>query len=115
MATKKKKKKGDGDKPSHRDCRFVGGPRDGETLRLAYVPMEWVRLMYPTWCTYQWDGQDYVYRGVDPPPGPEAQEGGTREPWVAGLEPGEVSAAQQYIGTDAYRRGVEAADGTTTA
>lgn len=113
MAGGKKKKKSEGDdRPSHRIYRLVGGPRDGETMRLAPDPQEWIRLAFPEWCTYQWDGQDYVYRGTEPPPKVEAAVEQQREAWTPGLAPGQVSAAQQYINTEPYRRGVEAANGT---
>lgn len=54
--------------PASLDFKFVGGPRDGDTIRLANPPWGWIRLGMPEWSTYQFDGAVFRYRGVEPPP-----------------------------------------------
>lgn len=55
---------------------FVGGPRRGARLRLAWPPSQYVRLGLPTFATYEYDDIDncYVYLGTELPPSPEQAE-----------------------------------------
>lgn len=52
------------------DADFVGGPRDGDKMRIAYPPMPYCRLAFPEWCTYEWSEteQAYLYIGTEPVP-----------------------------------------------
>ena len=45
-------------------AEFVGGPRDGDTLRLVNPPPAKIRLAFPVWCTYQWDKKIKKYRYI---------------------------------------------------
>lgn len=65
---KKKKASTKTDVPPALDFRFVDGPRDGTSLRLANPPRRFIRLAFPDWCTYEFDGEVYRYFGPDPIP-----------------------------------------------
>lgn len=46
MAKKKEKKK------TAEEVELVGGPRDGDRIRLVYPPPARIRLAFPEWCNY---------------------------------------------------------------
>jgi len=71
LAKKKAKKKSE--TPEERGWfafLFVGGPKKGQRIRLAWPPKPYIRLGIPEWSTYEYDEIDncYVYLGTEPPP-----------------------------------------------
>ncbi len=63
-----------------RRVAFKGGPYDGLRMTVGKNLMrEYMRLGFPEWATYRWDGDEtlYVYFGPDPAP---AGAGTVRKP-----------------------------------
>lgn len=45
---------------------FVGGPRDGEKIRVSNPPSKLLRLAVPSWATYEYNGKEYEHIGDIP-------------------------------------------------
>lgn len=49
---------------------FVGGPKDGESIRLCDPPVKFFRTAIPEWCTYEFNEKEekYFYKDSEPIP-----------------------------------------------
>lgn len=53
--------------PNDKEYTLVGGPRDGDTMRLIYPPPPVMRLAIPEWATYHYDKNLDTFRFVEEP------------------------------------------------
>lgn len=69
---KKQKTEADYAKEPARIFSFVGGPRDGDEMRLVNPPPPALRLAMPEWCTYEWNETKSVFEFVGDKPIPRS-------------------------------------------
>lgn len=87
---------------------FEGGPQHGKEMKLCAEPGEYMRLAIPEWATYKLDAetQTYHYVGPEKPPKPPLKKRRAR-PWRPGKDPDAPVAGDEYLETEAWKRGVQ--------